>query len=68
MEDTKFWAAWYEENHPDKERDFLGIFSSEEKAQAACDSHMKSEKKRLPHANIGENDYIIRGCMLDQVY
>lgn len=39
QQDKRVYAAWRIEGHPDKEMTFLGVFTSEELAQAACDTH-----------------------------
>lgn len=62
------FAALYTESHRDKMQTFLGIFSSEERAQAACDEHMVAEKRRLPRASIGSWNYQIFESELDSGY
>ena len=62
------YAVLYVESHPDKERTFLGVFSSEEKAQKAIDEHMAAEKARLPRASIGSWNYSIFEGKLDERY
>lgn len=47
-EDRALIALVYTENHPDRETTFLGIFSSEEKAQKARDNHDAMRKATLP--------------------
>lgn len=61
-------ALYYTENHPDRDRTFIGIFSSEEKAQAAMRSHMAAEQKRLPYASIREWDYTFDEAILDNYW
>lgn len=56
----------YIESHPDRERTFLGIFSSEAKATEAMNRHMLREKMRLPRASIGEWNYYFDEAELDQ--
>jgi hypothetical protein len=42
----ELYTAIFQERHPDKEITFLGIFSSEEKAQEACDRHEQISQDR----------------------
>ncbi len=56
----------YTESHPDRESRFIGVFSTEEKADAARDRHMASEKASLPRASINEWNYSICESDLDQ--
>ena len=47
----------YTENHPDRERTFLGIFSSKEKAQEAQDEHDAWRRKSLPQLGKREHGF-----------
>lgn len=53
------YALYYTENHPDRERSFLGIYESEELAKKALLIDLGLEQKRLPEAHISESDYTI---------
>lgn len=64
-EDTAYFAVLYTENHPDKDRTFLGVFSTEEKAKEAIARHMAAEKARLPRAYISDMDYDIFEGLVD---
>lgn len=56
----------YTESHPDRQRTFLGIFSSEERAKEAMLRHMRQEKLALPLASIGEWNYTFDEAVLDE--
>ena len=58
-------AVIYVESHYDKQLTFLGVFSTEEKAEAARDSHMESEQLALPRASINKYNYSIYGTEVD---
>lgn len=60
------YAVLYTESHPDRAVTFLGVFSTEEKAQKAIDKHMADEKARLPHASINTWNYRIYAGSIDQ--
>lgn len=60
------YAVLYTESHPDKAVTFLGVFSTEEKAQKAIDKHMADEKARLPRASISPWNYRIYAGAVDQ--
>jgi len=62
------WAVTYVESHPDKDMTFLGVFSSEEKAEEAMCKHMAQEKVRLPRAYISESNYHFHECILNTSY
>lgn len=53
------YSLYYAENHPDRERRFLGTYESKEKAQKALLTDLQVEQERLPHAHISERDYTI---------
>lgn len=59
------FALYYTESHPDRQRTFLGIFSSEEKAKEAMLRHMAREKELLPRASIGEWNYTFDEAVID---
>lgn len=59
------YALHYTESHPDRETRFLGVFSTEEKAETARREHMSSEKASLPRASISEWNYTICETELD---
>jgi len=59
-------ALTYTEGHPDRERTFLGIFSSEDNAKVIMREHMAQEQARLPHASIREWHYTFDETTLDE--
>jgi hypothetical protein len=66
MNEQTLTALYYTESHPDRQRTFLGIFSSEEKAKTAMLRHMVAENLRLPNASIGEWNYTFDEAVLDE--
>lgn len=65
MDPEELIVVYYTESHPDRDRTFIGIFSSEEKAQKAQDAHMAREKARLPDAYIGDSCYTWDSAVVD---
>ena len=64
--DETLYSLTYTESHPDRDRTFLGIFSSEERAKVAMLEHMRQEKLSLPNAHIAEWDYSFDEAILDE--
>lgn len=64
-EENPVFAVWYVENHPDKELTFIGVFSTEKKAQEAMEKHLADEQRHIPNANVSSSDYTIAECDLD---
>lgn len=54
------WVAYRIEDHPDREMTFLGVFTSEEKAQEACDRHCATKSYHR------DWEYTVRECALDR--
>jgi hypothetical protein len=47
----------YVESHPDREIQFLGVWTSPEAADLAIQEHMSREKRALPQADISKYNY-----------
>lgn len=60
-----YFAAWRIENHPDREMTFLGIFSTEARAQKAIDRHRATGKSVYFPDGWPEYEYSIRECSLN---
>ena len=64
--DVTLISLSYTEGHPDRDRTFLGFFSSEDKAKLAMNEHMKAEQTRLPSSYIAECHYTFDEAVLDE--
>lgn len=63
-----YFAVYRQESHPDKEVTFLGIFSSEAKAEEAIARHRATGKSPYYPDGWPEYEYAIRECTLDSGY
>lgn len=66
--EEQVFAVLYTESHRDKMTTFLGVYTTEAKAEEAIERHMTDEKARLPRASIHRSNYQVFDSTLDQPY
>jgi len=67
-QEKTLYAVLYTEDHPDRERTFLGVYGSPELAETAIERHICSETARLPSALMAQHNYEVFEGELNSLY